>query len=331
VVTAIDIDNELAVVYLARGEYDLAEQSARRSEEVSRRLRLADSRLIALGLRVCVAAHRGRRQRAEALLAEYRRQGGELSDFTAAVWGYGLALCALLEGDDERAFGDLSRAAKEEANRLTHYLSFTHGPHLSLAALLGVAGWPEYRALASSGRAQARWNRQFIVLTRAVLNGRDGDAVAAAAALAEFETISARYPLAHHVGLRLAARAGIEDGWGEPAVWLRAAEAYFHQVDAQPGAAACRALLRRAGAPVPQRRRGSEVIPPALRQLGVTVREYEVLQQVVGGLSNQEIGRRLYLSPRTVEKHVARLLAKTGQVDRVGLAGFAGRIARPSG
>jgi DNA-binding CsgD family transcriptional regulator len=327
VVTAIDIDNELAIVHLARGEYDLAERSANRSAETSIRLRLADSHVIALGVRVCVAAHRGNVEQAEALLAEYRRHGGERSDFTAAVWGYGLALGALRDGDNERAFELLALAVKEEADRLTHYLSFTHGPHLSLAVLAGRAGWPEVHALADSGRGQARWNRQFVALSRAVLCGRDGDRLAAATAFAEFSVISAPYPLARHVGLRLVAAAGLADGWGDPVTWLRAAEAYFHEVDAQSGAAACRALLRRAGASVLQRRQGSEDIPADLRQLGVTVREYEVLRHVVQGRSNQEIGRRLYLSARTVEKHVAHLLVKMGQPDRVRLAECAGHLA----
>jgi DNA-binding NarL/FixJ family response regulator len=41
-------------------------------------------------------------------------------------------------------------------------------------------------------------------------------------------------------------------------------------------------------------------------------------------LSNKEIAARLYLSPRTVEKHVASLLLKTGAADRAAL----GRLAR---
>jgi hypothetical protein len=42
--------------------------------------------------------------------------------------------------------------------------------------------------------------------------------------------------------------------------WLRASEEYFHAQDVTRVAAACRALLRRAGAQVTQRRRGHDVI-----------------------------------------------------------------------
>jgi DNA-binding CsgD family transcriptional regulator len=63
-----------------------------------------------------------------------------------------------------------------------------------------------------------------------------------------------------------------------------------------------------------------------LRQLGVTVREHEVLCLVIEKLGNKEIARQLFLSPRTVEKHVASLLAKTAQADRAGLVHYAAQI-----
>jgi DNA-binding NarL/FixJ family response regulator len=86
---------------------------------------------------------------------------------------------------------------------------------------------------------------------------------------------------------------------------------------------ACRVLLRRAGVPVSQHRNGSAGLPTAARSLGITVREHEVLRLLAERLGNAEIGRRLYISPRTVEKHVASLLAKAGQPDRAALNLFA--------
>ena len=85
-------------------------------------------------------------------------------------------------------------------------------------------------------------------------------------------------------------------------------------------AAACRALLRSAGAPVP-RPAGDGDVPGPLRALGVTEREADVLRLVAQGLGNREIAERMFLSPRTVEKHVASLLAKTG-LRRGQLAGY---------
>lgn len=48
----------------------------------------------------------------------------------------------------------------------------------------------------------------------------------------------------------------------------------------------------------------------ALKALGVTDREYEVLALLAEGLANKEIARRLDVSPNTVKTHVARLFEK---------------------
>jgi DNA-binding NarL/FixJ family response regulator len=72
---------------------------------------------------------------------------------------------------------------------------------------------------------------------------------------------------------------------------------------------------------VPRRRPGDGELPGQLRALGVTEREADVLRLVAQGLGNREIAERMFLSPRTVEKHVASLLAKTG-LRRAQLAGY---------
>ena len=59
--------------------------------------------------------------------------------------------------------------------------------------------------------------------------------------------------------------------------------------------------------------------------MGVTAREADVLRLIADGLTNKEIGERLFLSPRTVEKHVERLLAKTGSQNRSQLVSRAAR------
>jgi DNA-binding NarL/FixJ family response regulator len=43
---------------------------------------------------------------------------------------------------------------------------------------------------------------------------------------------------------------------------------------------------------------------------GLTARQAEVLDLLVEGLTNAEIADRLFLSPRTVENHVAAVLLK---------------------
>jgi DNA-binding NarL/FixJ family response regulator len=65
--------------------------------------------------------------------------------------------------------------------------------------------------------------------------------------------------------------------------------------------------------------RGAET--KALGEL--TNREREVLVLVVEGLSNREIGRRLFVSEGTVKTHVSNILAKTGRHSRVQIVAYA--------
>ncbi|MEB3181873.1 MAG: response regulator transcription factor [Nostocaceae cyanobacterium] len=58
-------------------------------------------------------------------------------------------------------------------------------------------------------------------------------------------------------------------------------------------------------------------------RLSLTPREQQVLELVIQGLSNAEIGHILHLSPRTVEKYVSSLLRKTETSNRAELVGFA--------
>ncbi|WP_327356663.1 response regulator transcription factor [Streptomyces sp. NBC_01304] len=57
----------------------------------------------------------------------------------------------------------------------------------------------------------------------------------------------------------------------------------------------------------------------AERLAALTGREREVLVQVAGGLSNDEIAERLTVSPLTVKTHVNRAMAKLGARDRAQL------------
>ncbi len=52
-------------------------------------------------------------------------------------------------------------------------------------------------------------------------------------------------------------------------------------------------------------------VPEALlRELGISPREYEVLQLMAAGLSNQEIADRLFISLNTVKTHTSNLYLK---------------------
>jgi DNA-binding NarL/FixJ family response regulator len=59
----------------------------------------------------------------------------------------------------------------------------------------------------------------------------------------------------------------------------------------------------------------------------LTEREQSVLELITDGLTNREIGERLFLSEKTVKHHVSDILAKLGLARRVEAAAFAMRRA----
>lgn len=56
---------------------------------------------------------------------------------------------------------------------------------------------------------------------------------------------------------------------------------------------------------------------------GLTTREMEVLELVARGLSNQEVGRKLFLAEKTVRNNITVLLSKTDLATRPALIAFA--------
>lgn len=109
--------------------------------------------------------------------------------------------------------------------------------------------------------------------------------------------------------------------------WLRDALAVFDRGGLETDAARARRLLRTMGAAVPRGPRTSPGMPQELRERAVTAREAEVLGLIGQGLTNAEIGERLFISVRTVQSHVSSLLAKLGTQNRAGLIAFALSIA----
>ncbi|WP_395297647.1 response regulator [Kitasatospora hibisci] len=64
-------------------------------------------------------------------------------------------------------------------------------------------------------------------------------------------------------------------------------------------------------------RSDAEPAQPATAGPELTAREQEVLELIGEGLTNRQIGERLYLAEKTVKNHVSRLLAKLGVERRV--------------
>jgi len=97
----------------------------------------------------------------------------------------------------------------------------------------------------------------------------------------------------------------------EPADLIRAVRAVADG-DALLSPGVTRTLLDRAAAGLRQ------APDPRLLQT-LTEREVDVLRLVAEGLTNDEIGARLYLSPLTAKTHVSRIMQKLAARDRVRL------------
>ena len=324
VTAGFQAEASIALHSILRGDYAAARVMIDRVIGSTVRLKLLETTRYLVLHRVVCAGHEGDRAAMTAALREFESWGGNLSLHAPRVHGLAGAFCALLEEDRRLALDELTRALSGvDGGSSVYYLSGRYGLALLLRVLAGRADQAEYEAVAADPAGALRWDRQFVLFTAAVLHGRAGRPADADAAVAEALVVAEPFAMSRHLALRLVAEAALEDGWGDPAGWLRAAEGYFHGRGTRPVADACRALLRKAGARVPQRRSGADGIPPELRSAGVTVREYEVLGLLVGRLGNQEIAARLHLSPRTVERHVCNLMTKTGLPNRIALGEFA--------
>jgi DNA-binding CsgD family transcriptional regulator len=78
-------------------------------------------------------------------------------------------------------------------------------------------------------------------------------------------------------------------------------------------AAAARRLLERARELSSMDLAGTDTRPDAA---GLSEREVEVARMVLAGATHREIGARLFISPKTVEHHVARIRTKLGVTSR---------------
>jgi DNA-binding CsgD family transcriptional regulator len=315
------LDLQIAAGLNKQFRADEALQAARRSADAARRFRLA---VLPMAMIFQATAHaiRGEQAEMEARIADAVALAPEDQDVLGCAWGHCRATFSLMAEDMGQAHAQMDTGA----GLMLSSPAAIAPPFLGLWPLLGAALNLDAGEAAARVRS-AHATRHLVVAALlgyadAIRAGRRGERAAAEAAFAAAEAqmgpLVAWY---RQYARRVVAEAALADGWGDPVGWLREGASYFAARGDERLAAACRGLLRRAGAPVPRRRPGAEKLPGELRALGVTDREADVLALLAQGLGNREIAERMFLSPRTVEKHVASLLAKTG-LRRAQLAGY---------
>jgi DNA-binding CsgD family transcriptional regulator len=314
--TAAVLDIQLAAAYLFRFDPDAGQRHAAAALAAAERLRLTQLRATA---QVFLAELSGLRRDGEAMerhnsLALAAAPGD--IEIEGSVWG-GRGIAALLGGDEAGACRALQRAVE----CLAPLPNSGPGIYLGLwPLLLAVQADPHAAdAIASArrtGMTVNRANRGMLLYAEAVLGGRKPGNGPAAELADRGAAELAHFPVWSDLARMLAARAALADGWGEPRRWLTSAAESFGRSGVEPLVQRCHAIL-------------AEPVPDRLSSLGVTPRESQVLDLVSAGLSNRDIAARLYVSHRTVEKHIESLLRKTGARSRIQLATVRAGALRP--
>jgi DNA-binding CsgD family transcriptional regulator len=276
-----------------------------------------------LAVRTFDAGHRGMKVLALGRLAELRIRQGRIEDAVQLLSGYEghpLALRPMARLHTLTGQPELAVAAVERRLQQTGYDSLLAVPMLALLVearlALGDVAQAETAANALVALAERSGERTLIAEGRFALGrtraagGKDG-ALDLETALElysrlelPFEAARARLELA-----RALTQSRPEVARGE----ARLALGTFERLGAARHRDAAAELLRALGA-------GTTAGPRAEGEL--TRREQEVLELLAAGLPNAQIAARLFLSIKTVEHHVSRILSKLGLRSRSEAAAY---------
>jgi DNA-binding CsgD family transcriptional regulator len=325
--TATVIDLQLAAILSLGTDLEEAMACALRSEHGASRI--GARRIEAMALSAQAAISGIRTDRGAADLAAERAESILPGDpeLLLSSWGWARVTASLFAGDIARARGEAATAVAR-GGELGQRLPRRSWAYYALLHVISDEDGHEALRRARATGPPASWNEGYLAYAEAVLEGREGRAEYATALAEKGAALLVPYaPRWRHLAHRLVAPAALKNGWGKPVAWLRDAAGEFESAGHVQLASACRGMLRRTGERVPRTGRGNAKVPPQMRRLGITSREMDVLMLVAKGHSNADIAARLFISPKTVETHVASLVAKTGQSCRRELVAHAARIA----
>jgi DNA-binding CsgD family transcriptional regulator len=297
--------------------------------EEGRRLALETGQSIwdtgTLTLTAIMAGLHGDSERAQSVAAEaeHAANGRRLNDLLCCAQlarGIGLAVA----GEYSAAYDALSRLF-DPADPAFHLTERFHGVMFLAEAAVHAGRIQEGRAVIGALEDDAR------ATTSATLHRHLSYARAVLADEAEAEELfrgalradlirwpwpRARIELAYGSWLRRRRRVA------ESRQYLRSAQTVFDLIGARSWADQARAELRAAG------ERAATPAPTALSRL--SAQELQIARLAAEGLSNREIGHRLYLSPRTIGSHLYRIFPKLDITSRAELASLLNGAQRPS-
>jgi DNA-binding CsgD family transcriptional regulator/tetratricopeptide (TPR) repeat protein len=344
--TTATIELQLANLWSLGTDLDKALATARQCERTSSEVKLTRFAAKAISIEANIAGIRGDRKETERLARRAEALLPGDADTLAATHGFARVLAALFGDDLPRAMRESTvamswaRQRQTDAMRLRGYYSSLQSPisapgrAVALHALLEAATGGDVGTVIERARhigANKGWNLGCLAYAEAVAAGRAGATARATEIAEQGNAYFAPFaPWWNHLARRLVSEHALQDGWGDPVGWMRDAAHEFDATSHARLASACRGILRRAGERVPRAGRGNSQVPPDMRRLGITSREMDVFALVARGMSNSQIATELYISPKTVETHVASLIAKTSQSSRRELVAHAAG-QRPSG
>ncbi|MEZ0578721.1 AAA family ATPase [Nocardioides sp. MH1] len=322
IATAARVELDINMLRTRYYELDEAMAAIENAIEMMSRLRLPDLSIAYL-VRALTHGLKGDDDAMTADLARAREVPHDPALLDVGVPGHVLGPVSLTRGKYDEALTHWA-AAVAAADRYPSLPFSARGLWALLETVLdsgGDGGAAAREAIRNGPQANAPYNRFVLRCADAVALGRAGERQQAEQVFADAEwPFGGREPWMELHARALVARAAAASGWGAPDQWFRQALDGFVDYGQTEAASACRVAMREAGIAVPRRAVGSDRVPPHLQALGVTAREYDVLELVVSGMPNKAIADRLFLSVRTVETHVARLLQRTGAADRGELA-----------
>jgi DNA-binding CsgD family transcriptional regulator len=319
--TAATIGLQVAAWHVNHAEVDRAVAAAREFAAEAHRARMPVIEALGGVLEASAHALAGRRTEMDAALGGALDVAGADSEVRGVAALQARAAYWLVVEDRARALTELD--AGMELLRATQVTAPFRGMWALVHALENRDGQAAVAQVTASGLTVYWLVHGWVGHAQAVLLGRAGKGAEAVQAYAAADRVLAPCPWYQQHARRLVAEAALADGWGDATAWLVEALAFFDDAGYDRIASACRALLRRAGAVVPRRRRVARDLPAPLHGYGLTARETEVLTLLSEARPTREIAAALFVSPKTVEWHIANLAAKIGVRGRAELIAFA--------
>jgi DNA-binding CsgD family transcriptional regulator len=305
---------------LELGDLDRAASSVEEGHQLAKETGQPIWDIGSLSLQAMVVALRGDNARAQAMAAEVEHGAGgrRLGDLLACVQlirGYGM----LGAGQYAEAYEALGRMF-DPADPAFHLTERFHGVMFLAEAAVHAGRVKDARSVLAGLEAEAlttpapTLHRQ-LSYARAVLADDDEAEVLFAEALradlTRWPWLRARLELAYGQWLRRQRRAA------QARPPLRSALITFDLIGATSWAEQTRSELRAAG----ERAQAQE----AAAQDVLSAQELQIAKLAAEGLSNREIGERLFLSPRTVGSHLYRIFPKLEITSRAQLVAKLGQ------